>query len=174
MPAPTPESIQSLAETRGIKRKESTANGTESQPSRIAYANGNGNTRFWVKENVETLLAGVEKYLEEEAHQRRDIKWGVVWNILSLEFQEFQEKVEEYVTRNVTRRDGPKVGVNEFKTFIASKYNSQRQLFWERREKNQTCYANVGEERLKEHHKKGGFWREEKKEKISSLRNGAT
>lgn len=43
---------------------------------------------------------------------------------------------------------------------ISDKYNNLKLLFWERREKNQTCYANVGGERMDEHYEKGGFWRE--------------
>ena len=164
VPPITNESFQSLAETRGIKKKESTANGTESQPSRIAYVNGNGinrngNTKFWEVGNVEELFVGVEKYMEEKANQKRNIKWGVVWNTLS---SEFQQNVEDHISNNWSW--GGPVDMNNMGKkcikCISDKYNNLRLLFHEKRDKGETCYANVGEERMKEHYEKGGFWKE--------------
>ena len=157
VPLVTNESVQSLAETYGIKKKESTANGTESQPSRIAY--GNGNTKFWEVENVEELFVGVETYMEKKANQKRNIKWGVVWNTLS---SEFQQNVEDHISNNWSW--GGPVDMNNMGKkcikCISDKYNNLRLLFHERRDKGETCYANVGEERMEEHYKKGGFWKE--------------
>ena len=181
VPPITNESFQSLAETRGIKKKESTANGTESQPPRIAYVNGNGinrngntngnginrginrgisrgNTTFWEVENVEELFVGVEKYMEKKANQKRNIKWGDVWNTLS---PEFQENVKDHISNNWSW--GGPVDMNNMGKkcikCISDKYNNLRLLFHERRDKGETCYANVGEERMNEHYEKGGFWK---------------
>jgi len=157
VPLVTNESVQSLAETYGIKKKESTANGTESQPSRIAY--GNGNTKFWEVENVEELFVGVETYMEKKANQKRNIKWGVVWNTLS---SEFQQNVEDHISNNWSWGGPVDMNNKEKKCIkcISDKYNNLRLLFHERRDKGETCYANVGEKRLKEHYEKGGFWKE--------------
>jgi len=159
VPLVTNESVQSLAETYGIKKKESTANGNGLYPGGI----NRGNTTFWEVENVEELFAGVETYMEEKANQQWKSsgkrKWDVIWNSLS---PEFQLNVEDHITNNWSW--GGPVDMNNMGKkcikCISDKYNNLRLLFHERRDKGETCYANVGEERMEEHYKKGGFWKE--------------
>ncbi|CCO15969.1 unknown protein [Bathycoccus prasinos] len=154
VPEITNESFQSLAETYGIEKKESTANGNG-----INRGINRGNTTFWELENVEELFVGVEKYMEKKANQKRNIKWGVVWNILS---PEFQQNVEVHISNNWSWGGPVDMNNKEKKCIkcISDKYNNLRLLFHEKRDKGETCYANVGEKRLKEHYEKGGFWKE--------------
>jgi hypothetical protein len=110
-------------------------------------------------ENVEELFVGVETYMEKKANQKRNIKWGVVWNTLS---SEFQQNVEDHISNNWSWGGPVDMSNKEKKCIkcISDKYNNLRLLFHERRDKGETCYANVGEKRLKEHYEKGGFWKE--------------